>query len=69
MTIRVVGLRGLKSLGMLPIGCRFLRFNLNGLKTNYHDFLSINKKYLDTEIKSFGSNPDISTILKLIIYC
>ena len=61
--IKILGLRGLKSLGLFPVSKPFIRFDINGMKTNEKKETLNEKKFLQTQPSASGSNPNICTIL------
>jgi hypothetical protein len=63
VTIKILGLRGLKSLGLFPVSKPFIRFDINGMKTNEKKEILNEKKFLQTQPNATGSNPNICTIL------
>jgi len=75
ISIKILGLRGLKSLGLFPVSRPFIKFDINGMKTNEKKETLEEKKHLQTQ-PTIGSNPNICTILNFeldlpieIAYC
>ena len=65
--IRILGLRDLKSLGLLPVRRAFIKFDINSLRSKNEKQALKEKKSISTEPKDTGPNPNISTIIKYII--
>lgn len=63
VVIKILGLRGLKSLGLFPVSRPFIKFDINGMKTNERKESLYEKKSLKTQPSEVGSNPNICTIL------
>jgi len=62
--IKVLGLRNLKSLGLIPVKRAFLKFDINSIKSP-NERQSLNeKKFIQTLPKEPGNNPNILTILQ-----
>ena len=61
--MKILGLRGLKSMGIFPIKRAFIKFDLNSLrsKEQRHDLQE--KKAICTQPNFYGPNPNISTIV------
>ena len=64
MTLRILGLRGLKSLGLLPIKRPFIKFDVNSLRPKSEKLELQEKKAIFTQPAEGGSNPNICTIIK-----
>ncbi len=63
--IRILGLRDLKSLGMLPVKNAFLKFDINSLLPISQKRALAEEKFITTEPNEKGENPNISTIISL----
>lgn len=61
--IKVLGLRNLKSLGLIPVKRAFLRFDINSVRSPSQKQALIEKKYIQTLPSEPGNNPNILTIL------
>lgn len=64
LKIKVLGLRNLKSLGLLPVKRPFIKFDINGMKPKELKQALAEKKSIQTQPKETGSDPNISTIIK-----
>ena len=65
MKIRILGLRNLQSLGLLPVKRPFIKFDTNSLRPKKSDKESISeKKSIETEPKEGGTDPNICTIIQ-----
>lgn len=64
LKIKVLGLRNLKSLGLLPVKRPFIKFDINGLKPKEQKQALAEKKFIQTQPKETGTDPNISTIIK-----
>lgn len=66
--IKILGLRGLKSMGIFPVRKAYIKFDLNSLrsKEQRHDLQE--KKAIFTQPNNSGSDPNISTIISYIHY-
>ena len=62
--MRILGLRGLKSLGLLPVKRAFIKFDLNSLRPSSEKHFLSEKKCAFTQPKDTGSDPSICTILQ-----
>jgi hypothetical protein len=58
--IHCLGLRGLKSFGILPVRKAFIKFNVRGMLPPH---MSLAVKNVKTEPKESGSNPNINTLI------
>ena len=65
--LRILGLRDLQSLGLLPVKNAFLKFDINSLLPHDKKQALAEKKALVTQPKESGSNPNICTILSFDI--
>jgi len=61
--LRILGLRNLKSNGVMPVKRPFIKFDINSLKS-IGESGKITSKNLFTEPKGFGNNPTLSTVIK-----
>ena len=62
--IKVLGLRNLKSLGLIPVKRAFLKFDINSIKSPAERQSLNEKKFIQTLPKEPGNNPNILTILE-----
>lgn len=74
--IRILGLRDLKSLGMLPVKNAFLKFDINSLLPMEQKRALEGDKFITTQPTEKGENPNISTIISFdvelpveVMYC
>ena len=65
--IKVLGLRGLKSLGLIPVKRAFLKFDINSVRSPNERQALNEKKFVQTFPKEPGNNPNILTIIEYII--
>lgn len=63
VTLRILGLRNLKSLGLFPVKRAFIKFDLNSLRPMEDKQSLSEKKKIETQPKETGSNPNLSTII------
>lgn len=68
MKIKILGLRNLKSLGLLPVKRPFIKFDINSLKAKDQKQALAEKQTVQTQPKETGSDPVLSTILTYINY-
>ena len=64
INMKILGLRNLESLGLLPIKRAFVKFDINSLKRRQEKSILPEKKMLRTEPIETGSNPNILTVIK-----
>jgi len=64
INMKILGLRNLESLGLLPIKRPFVKFDINSLKRSEEKSLLPEKKTLRTEPLETGPNPNILTVIK-----
>ena len=65
MKIRILGLRNLQSLGLLPVKRPFIKFDTNSLRPRSSDKDTLSEsKAITTEPKEGGSDPNICTIIQ-----
>lgn len=62
--LKVLGLRNLKSLGLIPVKRAFLRFDINSIRSPDQRQALPEKKFIQTFPKETGNNPNILTIIK-----
>lgn len=67
LKIKVLGLRNLESMGVIPVCRPFLRINLNSLKGIEQAKAGAGLADIVTEPREPGNNPNIGTILKYSI--
>ena len=65
MKIRILGLRGLQSLGLLPVKRPFIKFDTNSLRPKDERQELSEKKAITTEPKEGGADPNICTIIQV----
>jgi len=63
--MKIMGLRGLKSLGIFPVKKPFIKFDLNSLRSKEQREDLQEKKAITTQPNDSGANPNISTIISL----
>ena len=61
--MKILGLRGLKSLGVFPVKRAFIKFDLNSLRAKEQKLDLQEKKAISTQPNSPGPDPNISTII------
>lgn len=61
--IKVLGLRNLKSLGLIPVKRAFLKFDINSVRFPSQRQALVEKKAIQTLPSEPGSNPNITTII------
>lgn len=61
--MRILGLRGLKSLGVFPVKRAFIKFDINSLRSKEQKLDLQEKKAITTQPNSPGPDPNISTII------
>lgn len=61
--LNILGMRELRSLGLFPVTRPFIKFDINGMKTNDRKESLYEKKSLQTLPSDSGANPNICTIL------
>lgn len=62
--MKILGLRNLKSLGIFPVKRPIIKFDLNSLRSKEQRQDLQEKKHIVTQPNYYGSNPNISTIIK-----
>lgn len=62
--LKVMGLRNLKSLGLIPVKRAFIRFDINSIRSPSQKQALPEKKYIQTMPKEAGDNPNILTIIE-----
>ena len=62
--IKILGLRGLKSLGMFSVKRPYIKFDINSLKQKEQRQNLDEKKAIITQPNFYGPDPNISTIIK-----
>lgn len=60
--LKILGMRNLKSNGLMPVRRPFIKFDINSLKS-IGEYGPIASKNISTEPKGFGFNPTISTVI------
>ena len=63
ITLRILGLRNLKSLGLFPVKRPFITFDINSLRPLETKQSLKEKKKIETQPKESGSNPNLSTLI------
>lgn len=63
MKIKILGLRNLKSLGLLPVKRPFIKFDINSLKAKDQKQSLAEKQTVQTQPKETGTDPNLSTII------
>lgn len=63
MKIKILGLRNLESLGVMPIRRPYIRINMNSLKTLDQANSEVQMSNLVTEPKEHGNSPNIGLVL------
>jgi len=63
LKMKILGLRGLKSMGIFPVKKAFIKFDLNSLRSKDQKLDLQEKKSITTQPNSPGSDPNISTII------
>ena len=63
MSIKILGLRNLKSLGLLPVKRPFIKFDINSMKARDQKQALAEKQTIQTQPKESGSDPNFATIL------
>ena len=65
LNMKIIGLRNLKSSGLLPVKRAFVRFDLDSVARKSDKKQMLNEqKYIKTEPLNPGSNPNILTVVK-----
>ena len=64
LNMKVLGLRGLKSLGIMDVKKPFVKFDLNSLRSPGQKQLVEEKKFAQTQPKENGPNANILTVMK-----
>lgn len=64
--IHLLGLRNLKSLGLLPVSRPFIKFNVEGLRIKSAEFFN-EKTSIQTSPKDCGSNANIAEVISFEI--
>jgi len=65
INMKILGLRSLESIGVLPVKRAFVRFDIDSLKKNTERSFLPEKKALVTEPLEPGSNPNIMTVINV----
>lgn len=63
LKIKILGLRNLKSLGLLPVKRPFIKFDINSLRDKNRKQALKEKQTIQTQPKETGSDPNLSTII------
>jgi len=63
ITIRILGLRNLKSLGLFPVKRPFIKFDINSLRPIETKQNLAEKKKIVTQPKESGPNPNLTTLI------
>ena len=63
ITLRILGLRNLKSLGLFPVKRPFISFDINSLRPPGGKQSLKEKQKIETQPKESGSNPNLSTLI------
>lgn len=64
LNMKIIGLRGLKSIGLLPVKRAFVRFDLGSVVRKADISHLTEKKYIRTEPLNPGPDPNILTVIK-----
>jgi len=64
MNMRILGMRNLKSLGILPVKRAFIRFDIDSVRTASEKSSLREKRFLRTEPLDSGPNPNILSVIK-----
>ena len=65
LKIKILGLRNLKSLGLLPVKRPFIKFDINSLKPRAQKQALKEKQFIQTQPKETGSDPNLSTMIQI----
>ena len=65
INMKILGLRSLESIGLLPVKRAFVRFDIDSLKKKQDRSFLPEKKALVTEPLESGSNPNIMTVINV----
>ena len=65
LKIKILGLRNLKSLGLLPVKRPFIKFDINSLKPRAQKQALKEKQYIQTQPKETGPDPNLSTMIQI----
>ena len=63
VTLRILGLRNLKSLGLFEVKRPFIVFDINSLQPIETKQSLSEKKKIQTQPKETGSNPNLTTLI------
>lgn len=67
INMKILGLRELESTGILPVKRAFIKFDVDSLRSRAEKSYLHEKKFIKTEPKDTGSNPNILTVVNLEI--
>lgn len=62
--VKVLGLRNLKSLGLIPVKRAFVRFDINSIRSPSQKQSLPERKFIQTLPTEAGNNPNIMTIIE-----
>jgi hypothetical protein len=62
--VRVLGMRNLRSLGVIPVKKPFVKFNINSLRTKEEKMALREQSEIATDPTEFGPDPNICTIIE-----
>ena len=65
LKIKILGLRNLKSLGLLPVKRPFIKFDINSLKPRAQKQALKEKQYIQTQPKETGPDRNLSTMIQI----
>lgn len=63
INMKILGLRGLKSMGIFPVKKAYIKFDLNSLRSKEQKHDLQEKKAIFTQPNYPGTDPNISTII------
>ena len=66
--MKILGLRNLKSLGLIPVKRPYIKFDIDSIKSPSEKAQILDKKYIKTEPLERGSNANILTAIKLVYH-
>mmetsp|Transcript_26555 Transcript_26555/g.23533 ORF Transcript_26555/g.23533 Transcript_26555/m.23533 type:complete len:547 (-) Transcript_26555:46-1686(-) len=65
MNMKILGLRNLKSMGVLPVKRAFIRFDIDSCRSKSDKSLLREKRFIRTEPLDSGPNPNILSVINL----
>lgn len=63
VSLRILGLRNLKTLGLFPVKRPYIKFDINSLRPAETKQNLSEKMKIETQPKESGENPNLSTLI------